>query len=93
MNRLGIPAGRVVTVPEALQSAQVATRELLQTFPPKRAASTGPITVAKTGFKMSNGDPEAATSPPLLGAHTLEVLAGLGYTQPEIERLRQQGAI
>ena len=93
LTRLGIPAGRVATVPEALQSEQVATRELLQTFPAEASGVDRAITVAKTGFKMSNGDPEAATSPPLLGAHTLEVLTGLGYTQPEIERLRQQGAI
>ena len=90
---LGIPAGRVATVPEALQSAQVAARELLQTFPTETSGVDRAITVAKTGFKMSNGDPEAATAPPLLGAHTLEVLSDLGYTQPEIERLREQGAI
>jgi CoA:oxalate CoA-transferase len=90
---LGIPAGCVATVPEALRSEQVATRELLQTFASEQSGVGRPITVAKTGFKMSNGDPEPASPPPLLGAHTLEVLSGLGYTQSEIDQLQQQGAI
>jgi crotonobetainyl-CoA:carnitine CoA-transferase CaiB-like acyl-CoA transferase len=90
---LGIPAGCVATVPEALRSEQVATRELLQTFTSEQSGVGRPITVAKTGFKMSNGDPESASPPPLLGAHTLEVLSELGYTQSEIDQLQKQGAI
>ena len=91
LTRLGIPAGRVATVPEALQSEQVATRELLQTFPSEASGVDRPITVAKPAqdaTETRSGDVAAAAR-----AHTLEVLTDLGYTQPEIECLRQQGAI
>ena len=91
-NDLGVPAGCVATVPEALKSKQVATRELLQTFPDVPGVGR-PITVARAGFKLSNGEPTAATPPPQLGEHTLEVLEGLGYTAEDIEGLRKAGAI
>ena len=49
--------------------------------------------MARTGFKMSDGDPVAATPPPTLGAHTDEVLVGLGYSETELKALRKAGAI
>jgi CoA:oxalate CoA-transferase len=93
LNAIGVPAGRVVTVPQALGSEQIASRELLQTFDAFDGIEGRPITVAKAGFKMSDGDPLAATPPPALGAHTDEVLAALGYTPAELQALRKAGAI
>jgi len=93
LNAIGVPAGRVVTVPEALGFEQVATRELLQTFERVEGVDDRPITVARAGFKLSGGDPAAAAPPPVLGAHTDEVLAALGYTDVEMKALRKAGAI
>jgi CoA:oxalate CoA-transferase len=91
-NELGIPAGCVTTVPEALQSAQIASRGLLQTFDDVPGIER-PITVARTGFKLSGGEPSASTPPPRLGEHTLEVLESLGYTGEEIGQLVKAGAV
>jgi CoA:oxalate CoA-transferase len=91
-NELGIPAGCVITVPEALQSAQIASRGLLQTFDDVPGIER-PITVARTGFKLSGGEPSASTPPPRLGEHTLEVLESLGYTGEEIGQLVKAGAV
>jgi len=91
-NEIGIPAGCVVTIPEALQSPQLADRDLLQTF----AAVPGvdrPVTVVRAGFKLSGGQPTAASPPPRLGEHTDEVLGELGYTSEEIGALREAGAL
>jgi len=93
LNDIGVPAGRVATVPQALSSEQVAARELLQTFDEVEGLVGRPVSVAKAGFKMSGGDPVAATPPPALGRHTEEVLQGLGYTQHEVQALREAGAI
>jgi CoA:oxalate CoA-transferase len=92
LNGAGIPCGRVLTVPQALASPQVVQRELLKTF--DEAPGVGrPLTVARAGFKMSDGDPDVAVPPPRLGQHTERVLADLGYDADEIRGLRERGVV
>ncbi len=92
MSRAGIPAGRVLTVPEALDSPQVRSRELLQTFRDAPGVARD-ITVPRTGFKMSDGDPAAMSPPPQLGADTESILSELGYGAAEQADLRAVGAL
>jgi CoA:oxalate CoA-transferase len=92
LNGLGIPAGRVVTVPEALRNPQVQQRQLLQTF----AAVDGlhqPLTLTRAGFKMAGADPFVGSPPPRLGEHTVQILHDLGYSDDDIAALRTEGAI
>jgi CoA:oxalate CoA-transferase len=91
-NRIGVPAGRVLTVPEVLESDQIRHRELLQTFDDVPGVER-PITVPRAGFRLSGGDPRSATPPPALGQHTDAVLASIGYSPEEIEGLRSEGAL
>ena len=92
LNRLGIPAGRVVTVQEALSSAQVRARELLQSFPELPGLGR-PLTLTRAGFKVAGADPFVASPPPTLGQHTDEVLRSLGYSDEAIAELRASNAI
>jgi crotonobetainyl-CoA:carnitine CoA-transferase CaiB-like acyl-CoA transferase len=92
MNRAGIPAGRVVTVAQALDSPQIRSRGLLQRFEQVDGVPR-PVTVTRTGFKMSQGDPQASSPPPRLGQHTDEVLRDVGYTDDEILDLKARAAI
>jgi crotonobetainyl-CoA:carnitine CoA-transferase CaiB-like acyl-CoA transferase len=91
-SKIGVPAGCVLTVPQALALPQVAQRRLLKTFEEVPGVDR-PITVARSGFKLSGGDPDVATPPPELGRHTDEVLRGVGYSAAEIDALRRSGAI
>ena len=90
--KIGVPAGRVLTVPQALALPQVAQRRLLKTFEEVPGVDR-PITVARSGFKLSGGDPDVAAPPPELGRHTDEVLRDVGYSAAEIDALRRSGAI
>jgi len=91
-NKIGVPAGCVLTVPQALALPQVAQRELLKTFDDVPGMDR-PLRIARTGFRLSDGDPDVASPPPLLGVHTEEVLRGAGYTVDEIAQLRAKGAV
>ncbi len=92
LTRVGIPAGRVLKVPEALDAPQVKHRELLQTFDDTLGLGRS-LTLARAGFKMSKGDPHVTSPPPRLGQHTTEVLTELGFADSEIERLKSEGAV
>jgi crotonobetainyl-CoA:carnitine CoA-transferase CaiB-like acyl-CoA transferase len=82
----------VLTVPQALDLEQVGVRQLLQEFDHVPGADRG-IKVARTGFKLSAGDPQVSLPPPVLGAHTDELLAEIGYSPQEIAALRAQGTV
>jgi crotonobetainyl-CoA:carnitine CoA-transferase CaiB-like acyl-CoA transferase len=92
LNEAGVPAGSVLTVPDALQSPQVASRELVQVFDDVPGVDR-PVRVLRAGFKLSGGDPTAEAAPPALGADTDDVLAQAGYTAQEIEQLRRRGVV
>jgi CoA:oxalate CoA-transferase len=91
-NEIGVPAGCVLTVPQALALPQVAHRQLLKTFDDVPGVDRA-ITVAKSGFKLSGSDPEVADPPPELGRHTDSVLGAAGYSADEIAALREAGVV
>jgi crotonobetainyl-CoA:carnitine CoA-transferase CaiB-like acyl-CoA transferase len=91
-NRIGIPAGRVLSVPEALANAQVAERGTLVTIEDVPGVGR-PITVTRSGFKLTGSDPDVTSAPPRLGQHTDEVLRDLGYSGEAIAKLKAEGAI
>jgi CoA:oxalate CoA-transferase len=92
LNRVGVPAGRVLSVPEALEAPQIRHRELLQTFDSVPGVER-PVTVARAGFKMSGGDPRVSAPPPRLGEHTHDILRSAGYSEREIGELQEAGAL
>ena len=91
-NRAGVPAGRVLTVPEVLAHAQVGERKLLRRFE-QVAGIDRDVQVARAGFRLADGDPGPTAPPPHLGEHTDEVLRELGCSAGELARLRADGVI
>ena len=88
----GVPAGRVLSVPEALAHPQVRQRELLAHFD-SVAGVDRPFDVVRSGFKMSEGNPDVTLPPPRLGEHSEEILGSIGYSAEEIAAMRAQAVI
>jgi crotonobetainyl-CoA:carnitine CoA-transferase CaiB-like acyl-CoA transferase len=87
----GVPAGRVLGVPEALESEQIRHRGLVTTLP--LAGRNGTLQVLGSPTHV-DGQPVAPRSPPpMLGEHTTQVLTELGYSSTAIGRLREGGAL
>ena len=92
LNDRGVPAGRVLTIPEALEHDQVKARPALHVFENVPGVA-GPVTVPVSGFAFAQDGPAARTPPPPMGAHTDEVLRDLGYGPEEVAALRDEGVI
>lgn len=92
LNRIGVPAGAVLTVPEALAAPQVADRELLATF--EEAPGVGrDVRVVRTGVKMDGAAPAVDRPPPLLGQDNHDIYGALGLSAEDIDKLAAEGAI
>jgi len=91
LTKAGVPAGRVMSVPEALDSEQVKLREMTQTH--LVPGVDRPVTVVKSGFKVSGFRRGTSRAPPQLSQHTHDILGQLGYSMQDITDLHTKGAI
>ena len=91
-NRAGIPAGRVLSVPEALTLPNTKHRGLLRNIDGTKGLDRT-LTVMGGGFILSDCDNTVHRPPPSLGEHTGEILADLGYSASEIDDIRARGDV
>lgn len=91
-NDAGVPAGEVLSVPDALAHPQIADRGMIAEF--KDAPGVGrDIKLARTGYKIDGSPASVDTPPPVLGQHAEEILGELGYDAAAITKLREDKAI
>jgi formyl-CoA transferase len=86
----GVPCGPINSYSEALTDPQILAREMVvdTTHP-----TLGPIKSLGTPIKLSETPLDPRRPAPLLGQHTDEILAEIGYDEEEISRLRGLGAV
>lgn len=76
LNRAGVPAGRVLTIPEVLREPQIVERGMTVSFDDV-ATPTGTLTVVRGGFTVDGRAPVPNCPPPRLDQHRAEILADL----------------
>ncbi len=92
LNRLGVPAGAVLAVPDILEHPQVADRGMLATFAEVPGVGRD-IRVVRTGIKIDGEAPAVTAPPPALGADNETLYAELGLTASEIAAFAREGVI
>src|SRR5690606_1082900 len=65
LSRIGVPSGRVLSVPDALAHPQIVERALLRQFDEVPGVDR-PIKLVRAGFKMAGGNPDIDAPPPVL---------------------------
>jgi crotonobetainyl-CoA:carnitine CoA-transferase CaiB-like acyl-CoA transferase len=89
----GIPAGRVLSVPEILSEAHLAERDFVTIFAPDKSAGTSEQIVTRGGFQFDGERAVPAMRAPVLAEHTEAWLRKLGYQSAQIQDLRAEGVI
>jgi crotonobetainyl-CoA:carnitine CoA-transferase CaiB-like acyl-CoA transferase len=92
LNPLGVPAARVLTVPEACQLSQVDHRNVIADFGPIPGGDRHLLAVT-TGFQVDGKAVRPLAPPPTLGEHTDQELAKTGRKGKRAEALREDGVV
>ena len=90
LTEMDVPAAPINTLDEVFADPQVKTYGFpVEVEHPKM----GKMKLVGSAVDMSRTPPSIDSPPPVLGEHTDEVLAALGYASPAIADLRSKGAI
>ena len=90
LNAAGVPCGVVRDLAGVFADEQVAALGLVQQMAHPTA---GAIRVVGPPYRFSETPGTLRTPPPLLGEHTNDVLAELGYTPEQVAALREGGVV
>jgi crotonobetainyl-CoA:carnitine CoA-transferase CaiB-like acyl-CoA transferase len=90
LEQAGVPAGPIYSIPEMLQDAHVRARGFVieQAHP-----TVGTLRTLASPLHLNETPASYRLPPPLLGQHTDEILAELGFSADDIRNLRDTGAV
>lgn len=91
LEAVGVPAGRIRTVPEVCESEHLRARGMLVALPHTKA---GTVRMMGVPIRLHGTPGKARTAAPVLGADTAAVLTRvLGLRRAEVQRLRAAGVL
>jgi len=85
-----VPCGKINRVSEILTDAHVKEHDMVLEVDHEKL---GKINMVGPPIKFSKSKAASPRAPPTLGANTIEILKGVGYTQKEIKFLYSDGAV
>lgn len=90
LDEAGVPCSPINTIPQVFEDEQVKHRGMLMHLPHPTA---GTVPQIRSPMRFSEAQLAFDRAPPLLGQHTAEVLAGLGFDEQRIAELARDGII
>ena len=91
LEKVGVPSGPILSIPQALANEHVVARRMLFDLPHSRGAEAPQIA---NPIKFSRSQLDYGRAPPALGEHTNEVLVNeLGWTEEKVNALRAAGTV
>jgi crotonobetainyl-CoA:carnitine CoA-transferase CaiB-like acyl-CoA transferase len=90
LNARGVPSGEILGLEAALMQPQVQHRGTISTV---SAEGIGELPLFTLAAKFEKTPGRVECPPPRLSAHTGEILADLGYSQADVQRLRNEGIV
>jgi crotonobetainyl-CoA:carnitine CoA-transferase CaiB-like acyl-CoA transferase len=90
LDAAGVPCGAINTVPEVFDDPQVKARGMLQHVPHPSGVSVPQLS---SPMRFADAPLSTREAPPLLGQHSEDILAELGYGGADIAALRAEGVL
>ncbi len=91
LNARDVPSGDILSLKAALAQPQVEHRKVLRSV--EVDGEIGSVKLFGLTAQLSRTPGEITSPPPRLGAHTEEVLLGLGYSKEDVAELRAKGIV
>ena len=92
LNKISVPAGPVLSIPEILDHPQISKRGLLTTLENIPGVEKS-IDVLKAAVLFDGDHHQIDSNPPLSGADNTSVYSSLGLSDEEIKQLKKEGVI
>ena len=92
LNKISVPAGPVLSIPEVLSLPQITKRGILTTLENIPGVEKS-IDVLKAAVLFDGDHHQIDSNPPLLGADNTSVYSSLGLGEEEINQLKKEGVI
>ena len=92
LNKIGVPAGPVLSIPEILKHPQILNRGLISEIH-NTPNLEKKIKILKSAIIFDGQHPETKSTPPSLGADNNQIYLDLGYDESDIKVLEEEGVI
>tara|TARA_B100001142_G_C14284495_1_gene636291 strand:+ start:79 stop:1269 length:1191 start_codon:yes stop_codon:yes gene_type:complete len=92
LNKIGVPAGPVLSIPEILEHPQILDRGLISEIE-STINLVKKIKILKSAIIFDGKHPDTKSTPPSLGADNNQIYLDLGYDESDIKVLEKEGVI
>ena len=92
LNQIGVPAGPVLSIPEALNHPQITDRGLIANLNNISNVEDN-IEILKTAAIFNGQHLDVENNPPTLGADNEKIYSDIGLNEDEINNLKKEGVI